>query len=79
MARFIFRLFQLSVCRVELVKFLPVHRFSVDIFHILVLREYWVLAESRKSLKLVLGALELLHSIKPSSLLFSNIVGSLYF
>ena len=53
---------QLSLCRVEMVKLLPVHRYSVDIFHILVLQEYWVLTENR-----VLGevggvlAKELLH------------------
>ena len=31
----------------ELVKLLPVHQYGVDIFHILVLQEYWVLLESR--------------------------------
>ena len=46
---------------VELVKLLPVHRHSVDIFHILVLQEYWILRESRIPLKPVLGAWELLH------------------
>ena len=40
---------------VELVKLLPVHRYSVDVFHILVLKEYWVLTESRIPLKPVLG------------------------
>ena len=30
-------------------------------YHILVLQEFWVLTESRIPLKLVLGALELLH------------------
>ena len=39
----------------ELVKLLPVHLYSVDIFHILVLREYWVLMESRIQFKPVLG------------------------
>ena len=29
----------------------PVQRYSVDIFHILVLQEYWVLTESRIPLK----------------------------
>ena len=40
----------------ELVKHFPVHGYSVDIFHNLVLREYWALRESRTPLKLVLGA-----------------------
>ena len=55
-------------------------------FHILVLREYWVLTESRKPLKHVLWARELSHFLlvlinilKKPSLPFSNIVGSLYF
>ena len=40
----------------ELVKLLPVHRYSVDIFfQILLLPEYRVLTESRIPLKLVLG------------------------
>ena len=41
----------------ELVKLLPVHRYSVDffLFHILVLQEYWVLAVNRIMLKPVLG------------------------
>ena len=46
---------QLSLCRVELVKLLPGHRYSVDIFfHISVLQFHWVLTESRIPLKLVL-------------------------
>ena len=52
---------QLVLCCVELVKRLPVHRNSVDIFHILILQEYLVLMESRIPLKPVLGACELLH------------------
>ena len=55
----IFRLFiGRNSCRcfcVELVKLLHVHRNSVDIFHILVLHEYWFLTESRILLKSVLG------------------------
>ena len=31
---------------------------SIDIFHILVLLEYWILTESRKTLNLVLGGRE---------------------
>ena len=31
----------------DLVKLFPVHQYSVDIFHILVLREYCALMESR--------------------------------
>ena len=27
------------------IKLLPMHRYSVDIFHILIYHEYWVLAE----------------------------------
>ena len=46
---------------VELVKHLPVHRYSVNIFHILVLQEYWVLTETRIPLKTVLVAWDLLH------------------
>ena len=38
---------------VEFVKLLLVHQYSVDIFHILVHQEYWVLTESR--IPLVLG------------------------
>ena len=50
----------LSLCFcVELVKLLPVHRYSVDIFHILVLQEYWVLMESRILLKPVLGGMRI--------------------
>ena len=48
---------QLSLFRVELVNFLPVHQYrrSVDIFfHIFVLQEYWVLTEGRIPLKPVL-------------------------
>ena len=40
-------------------------------FHILVLPEYWVLTESRKPLKPVLGGVRIV--------LFSYIVGPLYF
>ena len=81
------QLFRRKTCFcVELVKLLPVNWYNVDIYHILVLQEYWVLTDSRIPLNPVLGAWELLHfplflisdSIKPS-LLFSNIVGSLYF
>ena len=36
-------------------------RYSIDIFHILVLWKYWNLKESRIWLKPVLGACELLH------------------
>ena len=32
----------------------PVYRYSIDIFHILVLQEYWVMKESRIPLKSVL-------------------------
>ena len=39
----------------ELVKLLYVHPYSVDIFHVLLLQEYWVLKESTIPLKLVLG------------------------
>ena len=45
----------MSLSRVDMVKLLHVHRYSVDIFHILVLQEYWVLTESRVPLKPVLG------------------------
>ena len=37
-------------------KLFPVHRYSVDIFHILVFQEYWDLTESR-----MLGGMRLLH------------------
>ena len=37
------------------------HRYSVDIFHILVLWEYWVLTESRILFQPMLGAWELSH------------------
>ena len=40
---------------VKLVKLLPAHRYSVDIFHAMVLQECWDLTESRIPLKLVLG------------------------
>ena len=46
---------------VEFVKLLPVHRYSVAIFHVLALREYWVLTDIRILLKPVLEACELLH------------------
>ena len=39
----------------ELVKLLTLHRYSVVIFHIPVLREYWVLTESRIALQPVMG------------------------
>ena len=39
----------------ELVNLHPVYRYGVDIFHVLVLREYWVLTESKLPLKTVLG------------------------
>ena len=43
---------QLSFRNVDLVKFLSVYRYSVDIlFHILVLREYWVLEASKSIAK----------------------------
>ena len=35
---------------VELVKLLHVHRYSVDIFHILALREYWVLTSDSSTM-----------------------------
>ena len=44
---------------VELVKLLPVHRYSVYIFLTLVLRAYWVETESRITLKLVLGSVKI--------------------
>ena len=48
------------MCRVELVKLLHVHRYSVDIFfNVLVLQEYWVLRESRILLKPVLGGVRI--------------------
>ena len=44
----------------ELVKLLPVHRYSVDIFfHILFLQEYWFLTESRILIKSVLGGMRI--------------------
>ena len=45
---------QLLLCHVELVKLIPIHRYSGNIFHILALQEYWVLTESRIPLKPVL-------------------------
>ena len=42
----------LFLCGVD--KFLPLHRYSVDMFHILVFQGYWVLMESRISLKPVI-------------------------
>ena len=39
--------------------FLPVHRYIDDIFHVLVLQEYWVLVESRILLKPVLGGVRI--------------------
>ena len=62
----------------ELVKLLPLHWFSVDNFHILVLWEYWVLKESRIRLKPVLGGVRIVALSAKPSLLFSNIVGSVY-
>ena len=47
------------LCHVELVKLLPVHGYSVDHLHILVLHEYWVLTESRILLKPVLGGVRI--------------------
>ena len=44
---------------VELVKLLLVPRYSVDIFHILVLQEYWVVTENRIPLKLMLGGMKI--------------------
>ena len=43
----------------ELVKLHPVYRYGVDIFHVLVLREYWVLTESSIPLKAVLGGVRI--------------------
>ena len=60
---FFFRLFRgrnSCYCVVELVKLLPVHRYSVDNFHILDILEYLILAESRLSLKLVLGSVRII-------------------
>ena len=45
---------------VELVKLLPVHRYSVDIVHISALREYWILTESRIPLTPVLGGVKII-------------------
>ena len=55
----------LALCRVELVTLSPVHRYSVDIFHILVLQEYWVLTESRTPFMLVLGCVRILIVVFP--------------
>ena len=38
---------------------LPCEAYSVDIFHILVLPEYWVLTESRIPLKTALGGMRI--------------------
>ena len=46
---------------VHLIIFTFLYGQTVLLFHILVLQEYWVHAESRIPLKQVLGALELLH------------------
>ena len=62
------------------------YRYSVDIFHVLVLQEYWVLIESRLPQKPVLGVVRIVafsinsheQTQKPSLLIF-NIVGFLYF
>ena len=60
---FFFRLFRgCTSCRcfcVKLVKLLPVHRYSVDIFHILVLQEYWALSKREIPLKRVLGGVRI--------------------
>ena len=45
---------------VELVKLLPVHRYSVDIVHISALREHWILTESRIPLTPVLGGVKII-------------------
>ena len=50
---------------VELVNYLSVHRYCVTVlifFHILALREYWVLTESRIPLKSVLGGVRIVAS-----------------
>ena len=65
----------------ELVKLLPVHQYSVNIFHVLVLQEYWVLTESRIPLKLVLRGVRIVafsYRLKKTKYAVSNIVGSLY-
>ena len=51
---------QLSLFRVGLVKLLPEHRYSVNIFHILVLQEYWFLMESRMPIKPVPRGMKIL-------------------
>ena len=65
----------------ELVKLLPCIDIVLIFFHVLILQEYWALMESRMPLKLVLWDVRIvalsIGLIKPS-LLFSNIVGSLY-
>ena len=53
-------LFNPALCHLELVKLLPVHRYRVDIFHILVLQEYWLLTESKIQLKSVLVGVRIL-------------------
>ena len=47
------------LCHVELVNLLPVHGYSVDLFHILVLQECWVLTECRILLKPVLNGVRI--------------------
>ena len=47
----------LSLCLFN--QLLPVHRYSVDFFHILVLQKYWVLTESRIPIKPVLGGMRI--------------------
>ena len=49
----------IRIISVELVKLLPVHRYSVDIFHVLILQEYWVLMESKITLKPLLGSVRI--------------------
>ena len=68
-----------------LMSFSPYIDIVMILFHILVLDEYWILKESRIPLKPVLGGVRIValsitshDSIKPG-LLFSYIVGSLYF
>ena len=47
----------LSLCLFN--QLLPVHRYSVDFFHILVLQKYLVLTESRIPIKQVLGCMSI--------------------
>ena len=50
---------QLSLCHIELVELLPIyieHYIVLMLCQILVLKKYWVLAESRTSLKSIPGA-----------------------